>query len=195
MKNVTAGEFAPALKARIMQKFPGIALPKSMEVSELENPNEDRLARVPESPKIKFYGDPTGGSRGPATNWTPYLVFRAHGMVDYPAPGNNDIKLRLETITTMLNKMVAGAPALLISSATRMVKAGMSGAYHFAKKQGAGGQFLEEPFKDDYADYCDGLQYAALGAGLGHQALGAAPQTAKRERGPKKKFSLKRRRR
>ncbi len=194
MKNVTAGQFAPALKSRIMQKFPGIALPKSLKVNELTNPNHAQLDRVPDSPKVKFYGDPTGGSKGQATNWTPYLVFRAHGMVVYPAPGNNDIKLRLETVTSLLNKMVAGAPALLISSATRMVKTGMSGAYHFAKKQGAGDQHHEEPFKDDYADYCDGLQYAALGAGIGHQALGTAQNNKRKERKPKKRYSLKRRR-
>lgn len=195
MKNVTAGEFAPMLKSRIMQNFPGVMQATKVRINELDQPDEKLLDRVAVNPKIQFWGDPTGGSRGQATNWTPYLVFAAHGMKVFPAPGNNDIQLRLETVTSMLNKMVAGSPALLISCSTRMIKAAMSGGYHFAQKRGAAGGFHEEPQKDDYADYADGLQYAALGAGLGHQALHGGRGPKKPERRKKERYSLKRRRR
>lgn len=192
MKNVTAGEFAPLLKQRIMQKFPGVLKAGSMNINEMQEPDLERLNNIPDSPRIQFFGDPTGGSRGQATNWTPYLIFAAHGMRVIPAPGNNDIILRLETVTSLLNKMVNGAPGLLLSSTLRVLKAGMSGGYHFAKKGGASTQHHEVPFKDDYADYCDGLQYAALGVGLGFAAINPGGKEHKPQKVKKKKYSLRR---
>lgn len=195
-ENVTAGEFAPLLKQRIMRKFPGVLKPKEVNLDRLDPVRDkDRLLASAANSQIQMYGDPTGGSRGQATNWTPYLIFAAHGMSVLPAPGNNDITLRLEAVTSMLNKMVGGGPALLLNTTVRTLNSGMSGKYHFAKVQGKSGRHHDVPMKDKYSDYCDALQYACLGAGLGMSALTGGkggPKPGKRE---KKPYSLRSKRR
>lgn len=195
-ENVTAGEFAPLLKQRIMAKFPGILQAKDVNLDKLDPvKDKDRILAQSANSKITFYGDPTGGSRGQATNWTPYLIFAAHGMGVIPAPGNNDIQLRLEAVTSMLNKMIDGGPAMLFDRKVRTLNAGMGGKYHFAKVQGKSGRHHDTPMKDKYADYCDGLQYLCLGAGLGTAALHGGSGIPKPSRGEKRKYSLKNRRR
>lgn len=190
-ENVTAGEFAPLLKQRIMRKFPGVLKANEVNLDRLDPERDaDTLLASAANSKIQFYGDPTGGSRGQATNWTPYLIFAAHGMSVMPAPGNNDIQLRLEAVTAMLNRMIDGGPALLLNRSVRTLNSGMSGKYHFAKVQGKSGRHHDVPMKDKYADYCDGLQYLCLGAGLGMAALHGVSSKPKPVRPQKKRYSL-----
>ncbi len=177
MENVSAGTFAPLLKQRLMKNFPQAF-------------NKD-------GPGIQFWGDPTGGSKGQATDQTPFQIFHANGMAVVAAPGNNALSLRLEAVDMLLGKMIDGGPALLLDPHLRTLKAGMAGAYHYAKIQGQAGRFHEAPYKDRFSDYCDAFQYACLGAGLGLQALnaGGAVKGANRSKTrQRKKFSLKNRR-
>ena len=69
LENVSANTFAPQLKQRLANKF--------------------RTVFVPDGPGVQFWGDPTGDSKGQATDQTPYQIFRSHGMAVVPAPGNN----------------------------------------------------------------------------------------------------------
>lgn len=201
MENVSAGTFAPLLKQRIMKNFPGLLKDISVDLEKeksnyrsIQEMQSDLEARAT-SGGIKFYGDPTGGSKGQGTDWTPYIIFAANGMAVAPAPGNNVLSLRLEAIEQLLSKMISGAPALLLSSSLRTLKAGMGGAYHYAKIQGQAGRYHEVPYKDRFSDFCDALQYAALGGGLGYQALnpGGARRNAKPKKLKKKKYSLRNR--
>ncbi len=171
MENVSAGTFAPLLKQRIMRKFPSAF-----------------------TSGIQFFGDPTGGSKGQATDQTPFSIFQSNGMNVIPAPGNNSLSIRLEAVQTQLDKMIDGGPALLIDPNCRVLKTGMGGGYHFAKLKGQS-RYHETPQKDRYADYCDGFQYLCLGAGLGYVALnpnGKKPEPLRVER---KTYSMKRGRR
>ncbi|WP_170759975.1 hypothetical protein [Ruegeria lacuscaerulensis] len=200
MENVSAGTFAPLLKQRIMQKFPGVLKNMTVNLDQAKTryssiaEMERDLREQAETNTIKFWGDPTGGSKGQGTDYTPYLIFAAHGMSVAPAPGNNAISIRLEAVDSLLNKMIDGSPALLLDPHLRTLKAGMAGAYHYAKVKGQS-RYQEEPYKDRFSDFCDAFQYACLGAGLGFQALNpnasAAPKPKKRE---KKRYSLKGRR-
>jgi hypothetical protein len=202
LENVSAGTFAPLLKQRLMKNFPGVIGDAKHDLDALLT----RLGSVTAVEKyiaantkshnnIQFWGDPTGGSRGQGTDWTPYLIFAANGMSVIPAPGNNSISLRLEAVDSLIGKMVNGGPALLLSKNLRTLKAGMAGAYHFAKIQGSGSRYNETPHKDTFADYCDALQYACLGAGVGFQAITAGKGAPKKpQRAPRKKFSLRNRR-
>jgi hypothetical protein len=169
MENVAAGTFAPLLKQRIQRRFPTAF-----------------------TQGIQFWGDPTGGSKGQATDQTPFTIFRANGMNAVAAPGNNIRTVRFEAIQAQLDKMVDGAPGMLIDGGCRVLKTGMAGGYHFAKLKGQS-RYHEEPMKDRYSDYCDALQYAALGAGLGFSALNPGGQKPKPIKPERKKFSLKRR--
>lgn len=201
MENVSAGTFAPLLKQRLMKNFPGLLTEKKYDLELLKQrfgsvtAVEKFLADNVKQTRIKFWGDPTGGSKGQGTDWTPYLIFMANGMPVTPAPGNNSISLRLEAVDGLLNKMIDGGPALLMDKNLRTVKAGMAGAYHFAKIQGQSGRYHEEPYKDRFADFCDALQYACLGAGLGVQAITGGKGTPKPapRKSAKKKFSLRNR--
>lgn len=175
MENVSAGTFAPLLKQRLMKNFPQAF-------------SEDGAG-------IQFWGDPTGGSKGQATDQTPFQIFHAHGMAVAPAPGNNALSIRLEAVESLLTKMVDGAPALLLDPMLRTLKAGMAGAYHFAKVQGQAGRHHDVPYKDRFSDFCDAFQYLCLGAGIGFEAVnpgGRKPKGPKRHR-QKKKFSLRKR--
>ena len=201
MENVSAGTFAPLLKQRIMKKFPGVLSGGSLDLEQLrarygqdDRAIESHLKEYAQNDKIQFWGDPTGGSKGQATDWTPFIIFGAHGMSCAPAPGNNVISIRLEAVEALLNKMIDGAPALLLDPLLRTLKAGMAGAYHFAKIQGQGGRHHQTPFKDRFADFCDAFQYACLGAGLGFAALNPNGKKPKAQKMNKKKFSLRNRR-
>jgi hypothetical protein len=194
-ENISAGNFAPLLRQRIMQNFPGALSGKTIELDRFNDQTVDSLAATLVSSKIQFWGDPTGGSKGQATDYTPYMIFAANGMPVFPAPGNNAISIRLEAVEGLLSKMIDGSPALLLDPGLRTLKAGMSGAYHFAKIQGQTGRYHDAPYKDQFADYCDALQYACLGAGAGVSALNAGHVRPKGPKREKKAYSLKKRRR
>lgn len=174
MENAAATTYAPLFKQWLVRKFP--------------------KAMTTESAGIRFYGDPTGGSKGQGTDHTPFSIFLKNGISVVPAPGNNSIELRLNAVQSQLDKMVDGRPGLLISPNARVLKTGMAGGYHFAKIKGQH-RYHEMPDKSDrYADYCDALQYACLGAGLGISMLSTGGNMPKPFRLHKKgAYSLKRR--
>lgn len=174
MENVSAATFAPLLKQRIAKNFPGVF-------------SKDGAG-------IQFWGDPTGGSKGQGTDLTPYQIFNSNGMTVVAAPGNNAISLRLAAVESLLSKMVDGAPALLLDPMLRTLKAGMAGAYHFAKVQGQAGRHHDVPYKDRFSDFCDALQYACLGAGLGLATLHPGSSKPKPKKRQKKRYSLRGRR-
>lgn len=170
MENVSAGTFAPLLKQRIQKRFPQAF-----------------------TTGIQFWGDPTGGSKGQATDQTPFTIFANNGMTVVAAPGGNAISVRLAAVEGQLGKMVDGAPGLLVTPGAVYVKTGLGGGYHFAKIQGQH-RYHEKPHKDRYSDYCDALQYGCLGAGLGYQALNPSGSKPKPVKTKRKRFSLRGRR-
>ena len=169
-ENVSAATFAPMVRQHIAERYP-----EALEQG------------------VKFYGDPTGRSKGQGTDLTPYQIFGKNGMLVMVAPGNNRIELRLNTIDTMLSSLAPnGGPRLIVDPGCRMIKTAMNGGYHYKKIQGQA-RHHDEPHKDHFADYADALQYAALGAGFGQEAVkmpGADQPKATRKR--QKQFSLKR---
>jgi len=171
--NVSAGTFAPLVKQRLMKKFPA--------------------AFSPDGAGIQFWGDPTGGSMGQGTDDTPFTIFLSHGMAVAKAPGNNNISMRLEAVQSQLDKMVDGRPALLSNRSNRVLNTGLGGGYHFGKVKGHS-RYHEAPSKDRYADYCDALQYALLGAGLGFVALNPGGVKTKPVKMRKTKYTTRRRR-
>ncbi|MEM7213048.1 MAG: hypothetical protein AAF479_14355 [Pseudomonadota bacterium] len=176
MENVSAETFAPAVRQRIAERFPD--------------------ALLEDGPGVKFWGDPTGQSKGQATDKTPFLIFAKNGMMVQPAPGNNSIDLRLNTIDSMLSKTAPnGGPVFLMSPRCLTLKTAYNGGYHFKKIQGQN-RHHDKPHKDHFADYCDADQMMALGAGFGEDAIKQPASDAAKQgtRTRKKKFSLKKRR-
>lgn len=192
MENVSAGTFAPLLKQRIMRKFPGVLTEtKKIDLDKVRPEDHAKIIAAAERSNIRFYGDPTGGSKGQGTDHTPFLIFASYGMAVHPAPGNNQISLRLAAIEKQLNTMVDGHPAFLVSPDCRVFKTGMGGGYHFAKIKGQA-RYKDTPHKDRYADYCDAGQYLGLGAGLGYAAINQNSSMPKPQKLQKKPYSMKR---
>jgi hypothetical protein len=76
-RDVSAVEFAPALKAYLAQHYPGF--------------------------EFNFWGDPAGAHRGQATDKTPFMVFAEHGMRVLPAPNpQNQHSVRWEAVNGIL---------------------------------------------------------------------------------------------
>lgn len=172
MENVSAGTFAPMLRQRLVRKFPA--------------------AFVKDGNGAQYWGDPTGASKGQATDKTPFSIFLANGMSVTAAPGNNMRSIRFEAVQGILDKMIDGAPALQSDQSCRVFNAGMAGAYHFAKIQGQK-RYHEEPYKDRYSDYCDAFQYACLGAGLGFAVMNPGKEKPKPQKVLRSRYSIQRR--
>lgn len=170
VQNEAATTYAPLFKEWLMKKFPE-AFKKG-------------------GPGIQFYGDPSGDSAGQGTDDTPYQIFRKHGMNVVPAPGDNNISLRVNTVQNQLNKMVDGAPGILLDPSCIQLKNGFNGGYHFARIKGTSAHHDHPNKRVRAADFHDGLQYGALGCGLGMEVLvgGSAPKPVKARR--TKRYSL-----
>ncbi len=167
-ENVSAATFAPMVKQHIAERYP----------------------EAREGAGVSMYGDPTGRSKGQGTDQTPFQIFGKNGMLVLVAPGNNRLELRLNTIDTMLVGLAPnGGPKLIIDPGCRMLKTAMNGGYHFKKIQGQA-RHHDVPMKDHFADYADGLQYLALGAGFGMEALEMPAAQNKPSRTRKSKFTL-----
>jgi len=171
VENEAATTYAPLFKQRLIRKFP--------------------KAFIKDSAGIQFWGDPTGGSKGQATDNTPFLIFQQNGMQVSPAPGHNSIDMRLNAIQSLLNKMIDGQSGLLIAAGCITLKAGFNGGYHFAKIRGTNAHHEVPNKRVRYADFHDALQYLALGAGIGVQAVTGA-NTPKPQKVRKKRYSMRR---
>jgi len=146
MYGVSSTTYAPRLKQFLAEKYPG--------------PNW----------QFRFCGDPKGQDRGQQTERTSYEIFASHGMVVMPAPvKNNNIPTRLAAVEYLLNNLVNGQSALLVSAfGCKTMAAALRGGYH--TKKGALGD--PEPVKDKMSDIADCLQYLALSMGEGRAMIG-----------------------
>lgn len=112
-------------------------------------------------------GDPAGDQRqgGDAEERTVFQLLAANGVIARPAPTNEPVKRR-EAVAFYLNKMMDGAPGLLIHPQCRTLRKGMAGGYHYRRLQtGAGDMVSDKPVKNAYSHPCEAGQYMLLGAG------------------------------
>ncbi|NWG46278.1 MAG: hypothetical protein HXY25_06990 [Alphaproteobacteria bacterium] len=132
-----------------------------------------------------IFGDPSGDFMGPNDDRTPYQIFRANGLHVRPAPGGNRLPLRLETVESLLVRLVDGKPALMVSPSCTTLKAALAGGYAYRRLRMSGGaKYSDEPDKNRFSHIADALQYLVLGAGEGRTVVGAGKsvkpvQTAK----------------
>ena len=111
----------------------------------------------------KAVGDPAGDARG-ADERTAFDIMRQHTPWHWrPAPGDNDITIRIEAVSAALNRMVDGRPGFQLNPSCGVLRKGFSGGYHFQKIQaGNGTTFHETPRKNQYSHIHDALQYGVL---------------------------------
>lgn len=81
------------------------------------------------------------------------------------AAATNDIDLRLDAVRSYLNRLIDGAPALLLHPRCKVLRAGFLGKYSYRKLAVAGVErYVEKPDKGPWSHAHDSCQYACLGA-------------------------------
>jgi hypothetical protein len=153
-RDESAVEFAPALKAYLAQHYPGYT--------------------------FVFWGDPAGSQRGQATDKTPFMVFREHGMIVEPAPNpQNQLTIRHEAVNAVLmRRSLEGKrpSALLVSPRCVTYITGMSGGYFMRRIRVSGERYADQPEKNQYSHICEAGENMLLGGGEGRAVtMGSLP--------------------
>lgn len=130
---------------------------------------QELLTRYP-SNEVIIFGDPAGDFRAQTDESTPFQILRGAGLNARPAP-SNDVALRLESVSTTLNRMVDGLSGLLIDFRCRNIIKGFEGGYQYRRIQVSGERYDDKPEKNHFSHIHDALQYLMLGSGEGRAIL------------------------
>lgn len=119
---------------------------------------------------LRGWGDPAGDIRAQTDETTPFQMLNAAGLTTvYPGP-TNDPAERIDTVESLLGRMVDGEPGFLIDRSCRMLIKGFISGYHYRRLQVSGeSRYEEKPNKNRYSHPHDALQYLATGAGEGRR--------------------------
>lgn len=130
-RDMSAVEFAPQLRTYLSQHYPDHARDGG--------------------PGFVFWGDPSGGYAGQASDDTPFKVFLRHGMRVRPAPGNNKDSIRKEAVNAVLMRSGAdGRPDFVVDPRLTTYITAMSGGYFMRRLQVSSERYSEEPEKNQY---------------------------------------------
>jgi len=124
---------------------------------------------------VHIFGDPAGDFRAQTDESTPFQILRGAGLRAQPTHSNS-VDLRLESVSSNLNKMVDGKPAFLIDRRCPTLIKGFEGGYSYKRLQVSGERFDDKPEKNMYSHIHDALQYLMLGAGEGRQLISGQKQ-------------------
>ncbi len=118
-------------------------------------------------------GDPSGLYRGKESEETCFEIMNNVTPYDWqPAPGDNDIAMRLEAVRNALNRMIDGKPGFLIGPKCKKLRKGFVSGYHYKYVKSANGvKMMETPNKNEFSHPHDALQYMLLGAGEASNVL------------------------
>ena len=81
-----------------------------------------------------IFGDPAGDHRVQTDESTPFQIMRGKGIYARPAP-SNDVTLRLESVSSVLNRMVDGESGIIIDNKCNNLIKGFAGGYHYRRLQ------------------------------------------------------------
>lgn len=183
---ITVGlDFGRDPAAVFMQNINGMwvalsELPGDNESAEKFAPRvKQHLARFYPGHKAEFFGDPRGADGTQATETTAYDVFRAQGMLIYPATTDNNPEMRRSTFDRVLERR----NGFRVNPACLVLKTGMAGGYHYEKIKGAVGMFRATPQKNRYSHIVEAAENALLGGGEGF-AVVQGPSHARRKPSP-----------
>jgi hypothetical protein len=141
-RDMSAVEFAPQLKTFLSQYYPGH--------------------------EFSFWGDPSGGYAGQASDDTPFKIFRSNGMNVRPAPGHNKDSIRKEAVNAVLLRSgTDGRADFVVDPRCTTYITGMSGGYYLRRIQVSGERYGDQPEKNQYSHVCEASEYLLLGGGEG----------------------------
>ena len=112
------------------------------------------------------FGDPAGDQRVQTDESTPFQILRGRGLNARPAP-SNDVLLRLESVSSVLNRMTDGESGMIIDPKCINLIKGFDGGYHYKRMQVSGERYDDRPNKNRFSHIHDAFQYLLLGAGEG----------------------------
>lgn len=141
--NESAALFAPKVKRRLAERFPGF--------------------------RVSFSGDPRGADGTQSTETTAYDVFLAHGMRVFPATSDNNPQMRRSAVESVLSRR----NGLLIDPRCLVAKTGFAGGHHYPKikVRGMTGLYSDKPSKGRYSHIIDAVENAILSGGEGDAVI------------------------
>lgn len=133
-----------------------------------------RLAEWYPGFKVSGWGDPAGGTRSQTDETTCFEIMKDVTGIDIqPAPDAYDSVLRLEAVRGCLDRMIDGAPGLIVSPAAKTTRKGFAGGYRFKRLKVAGEErYHDVPEKNSSSHPHDALQAVILGLGEGASVIG-----------------------
>jgi len=141
--------------------------------------------------EIRIFGDPAGDQRTPGREdkATTFKILKTHGITARPAH-TNDPAIRIEAVKAVIDRMIDGRPALLVSPRCVTLKKGFTSGYCRRRINSKGApRYEERASKNKYSHPHDALQYLLLGAGEG-RSLTMGKGTAKSKAQAKTKWSV-----
>jgi len=115
--------------------------------------------------QYKCYGDPAGEFKDQQQKSAKDLM-RAQGVTVASAP-SNQIKMRIESVSYELGRLVNGQPAYIINGKKcPTLKRGFNGGYRYRQLNvSGGGKFEDKPEKNQFSHVHDANQYVCLSTG------------------------------
>lgn len=135
---------------------------------------------VDDRQQVKIFGDPAGDQRTPGREdkATSFKILKNNGVTARPAP-TNDPTERIECVKQVIDRMIDGKPALLVSPECVTLLKGFTSGYCRRRINSKGPpRYEERAAKNKYSHPHDALQYLFLGAGEG-RTLKQSQQTQK----------------
>ena len=113
-----------------------------------------------------FRGDPSGDNRAQSDSSTAFQVMRMVGVSVLPCTTNDPV-LRRAALDRPLSRMVHGKPGIAISPSCKVLRKGLSGAFHYKRVEISGKEetYRDVPSKNFYSHVCEALEYALMDAG------------------------------
>ena len=141
--------------------------------------------------EVRIFGDPAGDQRTPGRedSASAFKILKQHGIIAKPAP-TNDPAVRIECVKAVIDRMIDGRPALLVSPKCATLKKGFVAGYCRRRINVNGApRYEERPAKNKYSHPHDALQYLFLGAGEG-RALTVGQSSSKPKAQAKTKWPV-----
>lgn len=138
-------------------------------------------------------GDPAGGQRqgGDVEERTVFQLLANKGIECIPAPGDNDIVLRIEAFSAPMRKLIDGEPGILIHPDCKVLRKACQGGYAYKRIKVVGtDRYRDIPDKDKYSHPADAGQYMMLGAGEANKTTESTTRASKSYDGWRKQMGL-----
>ncbi len=131
-----------------------------------------------------IWADPAGSIRSQIDDQTAIAVLAEHtGWKVRPAPGENDVTLRVEVWLAALGRLVDGKPGVLISPDCEVFRKACGGGYCYKlMRTASGARYTEQPDKNRFSHIADAGQYLLLGGGEADVVMNRVKRRKRRER-------------